>query len=152
MTSLIECFIFRISNCDNCSGEYSMAQGFNQKPQIGSHARMIPNCALKFPHIDRQVRLIAFSCRQSPNNTSVIIHKTRGSRALVKRSVSIAVIHVSLCRVSRPGWEWPRSARGTKHGEGQDENHDLSSAIKGAAQDVVVLAVPSRMVATQPEL
>jgi hypothetical protein len=31
-----------------------------------------------------------------PNNTPVIIRKTRGSRALVKRSVSIAVIHVSL--------------------------------------------------------
>ena len=50
------------------------------------------------------------------------------------------------------GWEWPRNARGTKHGEGEDENHDLSSAIKSAAQDVVVLAVPPRMVAAQPEL
>ena len=50
------------------------------------------------------------------------------------------------------GWEWPRNARGTKHGEGEDENHDLSSAIKSAAQNVVVLAVPPRMVAAQPEL
>ena len=50
------------------------------------------------------------------------------------------------------GWERPRNARGTKHGEGEDEYHDLSSAIKGATQDVVVFAVPSRMVAAQPEL
>ncbi len=48
------------------------------------------------------------------------------------------------------GWKWSRNARGTKHGEGEDENHDLSSAIKGAAQYVVVLAVPSRVVAAQP--
>ena len=50
------------------------------------------------------------------------------------------------------GWEWPRNARGTKHGEGENENHHLSSAIKGATQNVVVLAVPSRVVAAQPEL
>lgn len=48
--------------------------------------------------------------------------------------------------------ERPRNTRGTKHGEGEYEDHDLSSAIKGATQDVVVLAVPPRMVAAQPEL
>jgi len=45
----------------NCAG--NTAQGFNQKIQIGSHACMIPNCAPKFLHTDRQVRLAAFSCR-----------------------------------------------------------------------------------------
>ena len=50
------------------------------------------------------------------------------------------------------GWEWAPDTRGTKNGEGQDENHDLRSAIKRATHDVVVFAEPSRMVAAQPEL
>jgi hypothetical protein len=49
-------------------------------------------------------------------------------------------------------WEWSWDARGTKHREGENEDHDLSSAIEGTAQEVVVFAVPSRMVAAQPEL
>ena len=50
------------------------------------------------------------------------------------------------------GWERPRGSRGTKHREREDEDHHLSSPIKGATQNIVVLAVPSRVVSAQPEL
>jgi len=115
-----------------------------------------------------------------PSRSTVTINlhvtrETRGHGPLVKRSVSVAVIHVSLGRVSCPlggkgervngsgvgheeehltayGGERSRNARGTEHGEGQHEDHDLSTAIEGAAQDIIVFPVPSRVVPTQPEL
>ena len=106
----------------------------------------------------------------SPNNIPVIIRKTRGSRALVKRSVSIAVIHVSLCRVSSPleksGYYVSnrmeerrktcqnltvRNGRGTP--EAPNTAKERMKIMTCAAQDVVVLAVvPSRTVAAQPAL
>jgi len=50
------------------------------------------------------------------------------------------------------GRERSRDARGAEHGKGEYENHDLSAAIQGATQDVVVFSVPSWVVLAQPEL
>ena len=48
--------------------------------------------------------------------------------------------------------EWPRNARGAKDGKGEYEDHDLGAAIERTTQDVVVLAIPSRVVPAQPQL
>ena len=48
--------------------------------------------------------------------------------------------------------ERPRDARGAKDGKGKYEDHDLRTAVERATQDVVVLAIPSRMVPAQPKL
>jgi hypothetical protein len=49
-------------------------------------------------------------------------------------------------------WEGPRDARGAKDGKRQYEDHDLRATIERATQYVVVLAIPSRVVSTQPKL
>ncbi len=48
--------------------------------------------------------------------------------------------------------ERPRDARGAKDGKGEYKDHDLGAAIERATQDVVVLAIPSRMIPAQPKL
>lgn len=40
----------------------------------------------------------------------------------------------------------------TEHGKGQHKDHHLCAAVERAAEDVVVLFVPGRVVAPQPEL
>ena len=48
--------------------------------------------------------------------------------------------------------EWPGNARGAEDGKGEYEDHDLGAAIERTTQNVVVLAIPSRVVPAQPNL
>ena len=88
-------------------------------------------------------------------------------------TISVTVINISFGRISGPlgtskpssvttqrlvaryrthRREPPRGARGAKDGKGEQEDHYLGATIECATQDVVVLAIPARVVPAQPNL
>lgn len=90
-------------------------------------------------------------------NTQTQKHKT--ARAilvkhpnLIKRAIPITIINIPLRRIARPLRERALLAGRAEHHEGEDEDHDLRAAVEGAAEDVVVLLVPPRVVPPEPDL
>lgn len=70
----------------------------------------------------------------------------------IQRTITITIIYVARDGVAPPCGERARHARRAEYRKGEDEDHDLCTTVERATQDVVVLAVPARVVAPQPEL